>query len=370
LHVISAGKQGRVFMSRIARLLCRAAVGLAATSSGCLAASPVTLGYPARVSLTFAPVYAAMKLNYFAEEGIELNIVEFQGTSVLLPQVANKSVMLGFPNADPLILSRQPGRDPLPVKFFYNAARASIWEFAVPAESPIKSLDDLRGKTIGVGAIGNGNVPIIRAMLKERGLVPDRDYSFMATGDGPTAFRATLNGDVAAYNANDVFVAAFSQVAKIRKLPVPDKYRNLFSNGFVAHVDTVREHPDVLAGFGRALTKGILVCEANPDFCVLNFWRLNPSLKPGAGSDAELLPKGRQMLETRMAKYLSFPAGQPRRFGEFGGRTWGDYVDVLYQGGQLSTRDIDVSPLYTNEFVERFNAFDVKAIQDQAKALK
>jgi NitT/TauT family transport system substrate-binding protein len=334
------------------------------------AATEVTLGEPARTTLTFGPVFAAMELGYFAQEGIELKILEFQGTSILLPQIANKSVMIGFVNADPLILSRQPGRDSLPVKFFYNGARASIWEFAVPVSSPVKSLDDLRNKTIGVGALANGNVPIIKAMLKERGLVLGKDYSFMATGDGPLAFHATLNGDVAAYNANDVFVAAFAQMTKIRRLQVPDKFRNLFSNGFVTHESTIKEKPELLAGFGRALTKGVLVCEANPDFCVHNFWKLNPSLKPVADSDAQLLANGRQMLDARMAKYLSFSPGAARRFGAFEEHAWHDYVDILFEGEELSTKDIDVSTLYTNELVDRFNDFDVGEIQSFAKTLK
>jgi NitT/TauT family transport system substrate-binding protein len=354
----------------VMRLLPAFAAAVFATIVPVHAATIVTLGQPARTSLTFGPVFAAMELGFFAEEGIELKILEFQGTSVLLPQIANKSVTIGFPNADPLILSRQPGRDQIPVKFFYNGARASIWEFAVPAISPVKSLDDFRGKTIGVGALGNGNVPIIKAMMKERGLVFGKDYSIMATGDGPMAFRATLNGDVAAYNANDVFVAAFAQAAEIRRIPVPDKYRNLFSNGFVAHESTIRENPVLLAGFGRALTKGILVCEANPDFCVLNFWKLNPALKPGNSSDADLITKGRQMLDARMAKYLSFPPGKPRRFGEFDDRVWRDYVDVLFEGGELSTKDVNVSTLYTNDLVGRFNDFDVGKIRALAKTLK
>lgn len=368
-----AAEQREVLVSKcIMKLLRRVALAVVLAGSFCSVtrATTVTLGVPAKLSLTYAPIFAAEKLGYFADEGIKLKIIEFQGTSVLLPQIANKSVMIGFPNADPLILSHQPGRDPLPVKFFYNAARASIWEFAVPANSPVKSLDDLRGKIIGVGAITNGNVPIIRAMMKERGMKLGKDYSLMAIGDGPPAFHATLNGDVAAYNGNDVFVTRFSQVAKIRKLPIPDKYRNLFSNGFVAHADTVRDQPQILAGFGRAVTKGMLVCEVNPNFCVLNAWRLHPTLKPSAGSDTHLLSEGRQMLEARMAKYLSFAPGQPRRFGEFDSNKWHDYVDVLYEGGQLSTRKIDVSTLYTNALVGRFNDFNVKAIQDHARSLK
>jgi NitT/TauT family transport system substrate-binding protein len=329
----------------------------------------VKLGQATNTSLTFGPIFAAIELGYFKQENVELEILDFQGASVLLPQVGNKAVTIGFPGPDPLIISHQPGRDPIPVKFFYNGARESIWEFLVPANSPLKTLNDLKGKTIGVGALANANVPITRAMLSEIGLTP-KDYSFMAIGVGAPAFRATLNGDVDSYNTFDTNIAAFETTgAKLRRLPQEQKYKDLFSNGFVAHVDTIRDRPDLVAGFGRALTKGIIVCEANPDWCVRNFYKHKPNLKPAGASEAEVLAKGKHILNSRMQKYLAFPAGKPRRFGEYSAEAWKNFVTALYQGGELKTTDIDVSALYTNDLVDRFNDFDVKAIQGQAKAL-
>ncbi len=37
--------------------------------------------------------------------------------------------------SDVLMISRQPGKDPLPIKYFYNATRESAWEFVVLADS-------------------------------------------------------------------------------------------------------------------------------------------------------------------------------------------------------------------------------------------
>ena len=70
-----------------------------------------------------------------------------------------------------------------------------------------------------------------------------------------------------------------------------------------------------------------------------------------------------------MKNYLSFAGGSPRRFGEYSNQTWKDFVDALYEGGELKSKDIDVSKLYTNEYVDRMNAFDVDAIRKQAKSL-
>jgi NitT/TauT family transport system substrate-binding protein len=355
------------------RISVRLLTGIAATllllgqSAG---AEVVKLGQATATSLTFAPVYAAIKLGYFKAEDIEIESMNFQGASILLPQVANKTITIGFPGPDPLILSNQPGRDPLPLKFFYNAARESIWEFLVPTDSPIKTLADLKGKTIGVGALANANVPITRAMLKEIGLEMTRDYSFLPIGVGAPAFRATMNKEVDTYNTFDTNIAAFENTgAEFRRLPQESRYMALFSNGYVTHVDTIKEKPRLLAGFGRALAKGTIVCEVNPDFCVRNFYSYLPGLKPSGVSDEQALAMGRHILASRMKGYLAFPAGQPRRFGEYSEKSWKDFVAALYAGGELKSPDIDVSNLYTNEFVSEFNNFDLKSVEEQARQL-
>jgi NitT/TauT family transport system substrate-binding protein len=351
---------------------CAAAVLTSLVVPGAGAAEKVVVGQATSTSLTFGPVYAAVELGFFKDENIELEHRNFQGASVLIPQIANKSVTIGFPGPDPLILSRQPGRDPLPVQFFYNAARQSIWEFLVLEDSPLKSLADLKGgKKIGVGALANANVPITRALLAEIGLQPTKDYSFVAIGIGAPAFRATGNRDVDVYNTFDTNIAAFEVTgAKLRRLSQDQKYLDLFSNGFAAHLDTIRDKPELLIGFGRAFTKGIIICEANPDWCVRNFYKHNPNLKPQGGSEAEVLTKGKHILASRMKSYLAFPQGGQRRFGEYAEKSWKDFVTVLHQGGELSSTNIDVSTLYTNKFVPDFNKIDIEALRKQAASLK
>lgn len=330
----------------------------------------VSLGQVTSTSLTFAPIFAAETLGYFADEGIELQHLNFKGGAVLQPQIANKQVTFGFTAVELAIMSRQPGKDPIPLVFFYNGARESIWETVVLDSSPIKSLNDLRGKKIGIGATANANVPLTRVMMHDFGMEMGKDYSFLPIGVGASAFRAVLNGDADAYNTFDSNIATFETTGvKLRKLEVPQKYREMFSNGFVAHRDTLRDKPELVVGFGRALTKGIIVCEESPSFCVKNFWKLYPNAKPQAPSDEEALKKGLHVLRSRMQKYTYFPSGAKREFGVYSDKAWRDYVDVLFDGGELSTKDIDIKPIYTNEFVSKFNEFNLDDVRKKAHSL-
>lgn len=330
----------------------------------------IVLGQAATTSLTFGTIFAGMELGYFKDEGIELQIQDFQGASILLTQVANKSITIGYPGPEPLIISHQPGRSAIPAKFFYLSLRESIWEYIVREDSPLKSIADLRGKIIGVGSLGNANVPIIRAMLKEQGLKPN-DYSFTGVGIGAPSFHATITKEIDVLNTHDTNAAAFYTTgAKIRELPTPDKYRHLFSNGFIAHVDTLKERPDLFAGFGRAVAKATVFCAVNPGYCVASFYRQRPSLKPAGASDQDVLEKGKLIFAARMKKHMAFDPGEPHVFGSYSAQKWRNLIQALYDGGEISTPNIDASTMYTGDLLAKINDFDVAKIEEAARNKK
>ena len=329
----------------------------------------VKFGTPARMNIGYAPFVMTKAMGYFQEEGIDLEVTEFLGTSVLVPQVANKSVDIGFPGADILIISRQPGRDRMPVKYFYNVTRKNPWEFIVPVESPIKTIADLRGKRIGVGALANGNVPIARAMFTEMGMANGKDYEFVPVGVGAPAIHAMNSKQIDVFNGFDATIAHFpNNGIKIRYLEQPPKYRTLISNGFMAHEDLIANKPDLLKRFGRAFTKGMLACEANRPMCVRAAWQAYPGLKAQGVSEEKAMSDALATLEPRLGAMLNFPEG-PRRYGEYTPKMWQDYIDVLFAGEELKSRDIAIDSLYTNAFVDDFNKIDAAQIQAAAKRL-
>lgn len=235
----------------------------------------------------------------------------FKGTGTLIPQMLAKRVDIGYPNPDTLIISRAPGKDKLPLKFFYNATRASGWEFAVLADSPLKSLKDLDGRKVGVGAMTFGNVPITKAEFKELGI----DASMVPVGIGSAAFLALQNKQIDALNLFDSQHATLeTQGTAIRRLPQLPRYEALFSNGMVAHEDMIRDKPEVLAGFGRAMAKATVFCETNREACVRLFWKEYPNTKP-AGDDAKVLADSVKVFSARFNKMLVFPEGKPRQWG-------------------------------------------------------
>lgn len=325
----------------------------------------VIFGTVTSVTLSLGVIVAAKQLGFFKDEGLDLEIVAFNGTGTLLPQMTAKRVQVGYPNPDVLIVSRQPGKDPIPLKFFYNATRESAWEFVVLEDSPIKTLSDLKGKRLGVGALTFGNIPITRAMFKEIGA----DVELQPVGIGAPAFLAFREKRIDALNLFDSQHATLEvQGTKIRRLDIPAKYKGLFSNGFVAHDDTIRDNPKMLIGFGRAMAKASVFCEVNPGACVKAFWVLYPDQKPTGGDEAKAIADGIKIMNARFNKYLDFPDKNNRRWGEFPLQSWKDFATALHEGGQISTADVPVETCFTNAFVPEFLKFDPAPIIARAKA--
>lgn len=345
-------------------------LALALWCAGAGAQQKVVFGLVSALTVVNGQLLVAKHLGYLAEEGIEVETVVFNGTAVLLPQVVAKRVTVGFPNPDPLVISRQPGKDPLPLKFFYNVIRENVWEFAVLAGSPVKTLADLKGRKIAVGALTFGNIPLTRAMFKELKLEVGRDLELVPTGLGAPAFLALKDGRVDALNLFETLHTQLElQGTPLRRLRMPQKYLDLFSNGLIAHEDTLRNNPKLLVGFGRAMAKATLACNVNRSGCVKAAWKEQPALKPPGTDEAKLLSDAVALLNARYDKYLAFPKNQLPRWGEYPPDAWKNMVQVMADGGQIQTTAIALDSLYTNALVPAMNNFDTAAVLADAKKL-
>lgn len=357
---------------RVSRVIAIATVLFAAAGSGSvLALDKVVYGSASRPGIANASIFLTDALGFFRDEGIEINWVQFEGTAILLPQIANKSITIGYPIPDFVIISNDTGKDPLPLKFFYNVTRVYNWEIVVPASSAIKELKDLRGATIGVNSLSTGNVPVTRSMLKEAGLQVGRDVELVATPQGGAAINALKTGRVQALNLFDVFHSEVEVFAGIplRRLPLPQRYLAISGNSFAAHLDTFRDNPDLLKRFGRAYSKGMTACYSNPEGCVRNMWRMYPTTRPSAGDEAQNLRNSVRILLANLVRKM--PEGWPQKkdFGYFPHAGWETNLEILVGEGTVKNRSLDLRRLYTNDFVPDFGKFNVDDVVARAKAI-
>ncbi len=337
-----------------------AALMLGATGAGAQTLQKAKIGYPPAWSAVEAAIPFGETLGFFKEEGIELEYVSVQGTAVLMPQVANGSVEFGIMNSDLAIIAASKG-EPFPIKFFYNFYPRNIFEFTVLKDSPIKTLADLKGKKLGVGALSWGNLPMSRLMLQDAGVTWMKDVQVLPVGVGAAAWSRLKSGSVDALNLPAPQNVLMEQAGtEIRRLQIPDEFLNVFSNGLAASDELIKKNPKLVEGMARATSKSLIACMQDTEKCVRAYWKIDPSAKPTAENEAKWIETFKAVNEGTYR--IGDLKSRTDRLGVYTEDDWKNIVQKMKAGDQITTTDFDLSRLYTDQFSKSSNDFDRKAV--------
>lgn len=333
-----------------------------------VAVEKVTLAIPTTVGSQYSDLLFGKELGFFAEEGIDLHLAGFTGgTAVVVPQLANKSVPFALGESS-LLIANTAKKTPVPVRFVYNYLASTVYDYAVLPDSPIKGVADLKGKKVGVVSLAAGNITMTRAQLKEVGLAAPADVSLLPVGSGPAAWKQLQDGKVDALNlwASEDAKMIVSGM-KIRRIPHSDRLRPIFSSAMMAHVDTIKERPQLVAGMGRAMAKSSVACAAALEKCVRAYWRFDPTSKPTADKEAEWVKGTIAVLEANYSA-IQYALDRNPKWGAFDPTVIETYVKVMEDSGNIPPGSV-VKPdeILTNQFVPEYNKFDALVVQRQAR---
>jgi ABC-type nitrate/sulfonate/bicarbonate transport system substrate-binding protein len=207
------------------------------------AAEKIRIGFPEFNSSTFTLPLAQLK-GFFQEEGLQAELIRIR-SAVALPALTSGEIDY-HTVVSPAITAALRG---IPVRVV--ACFTPGLTTAIIARPEIKSVQELRGKTIGLNSIGGGLESTVRMMLKHYGLDPDRDVKFLATGGADTRFAALKQGlTVATAGSTPV-----DYLGKKMGYVVLARAYDLFSypnTGLVASLKSIKESPDRLKRVIRA----------------------------------------------------------------------------------------------------------------------
>jgi NitT/TauT family transport system substrate-binding protein len=341
-----------------------------ASGSFAQAADRVKVGLAIPPTVTDGGVQAiADELGFFREENLEVDYVVLAGAGALLPQLLQKNITIALPLPETLLSAHKAGGPPLPVSYFYNAGPSNTLEIAVKADSDIHTLADLRGKSIGVGALTWGTIPQTRALLRSVGLTPGQDVQIVAVGVLGAGFHALREDRVQALNFNSTWIDLLEQEGiPARRLAYPPAFRQMAVNGYIAHRSTLDENPGLLERFGRAWTKALVVCDINPRACVEAFWRKTPSARPQGDASAALAANIR-LLQRWIEPVLRDSEGKARVPGAYDLGIIRTYVKDMHKYGEFETEDIPLEAYFSNALVPGFSKFDREALVARARTL-
>ncbi|SAI40792.1 aliphatic sulfonates substrate-binding protein [Bordetella ansorpii] len=235
---------------KLKKTLSAALVAVAALASGAVhAADRVRIGYwSSGVSLGFGAVLEATE--FLKQQNLDVEFVRFPDVNAPLRALASDSIDLAYGAPAAGVFSS--AAEGVPIKIFAATQPADV-QFVVPEGSPIKSLDELRGKKVAMSPAGSSVAVIAGAVLAGNHSIKAGDFSLVGGNESRLAqFLAQKQVDAAALRS--VTVAQLTDL-KVTKLgSFADEWRRLTQSDSVPYIgigavrsDFVQAHPQVVA---------------------------------------------------------------------------------------------------------------------------
>ena len=339
---------------------------LSAVAPSVVAQTTVRVGWCARtVSSAAAPFAIATKMGWFAKDGIKVELVPLPGSTDCVKNVATREVPYSLPSVEPLAIIRAQG---VKAKIFYTAYQGNIYGIAVPEQSTIKSITDLKGKSIGVISMASAGVIIARAVTAIAGMNPDTDIRIVVAGEGAQTAALLRSAQVDALSQFDTQYALVENAGvKLRMLETKeiDRYP---SNGFLALEETLQSRRKEALALAQGYAKGTVFAIANPEAAVRILWEVYPQTKPTGKDEATALRDDIKTLEARIRNWKLDKAGVSR-WGENSEINYAAYSAFLQKWGVIKEQAV-ASDLVTNDLITEVNNFDQAAVSAEAKAYK
>jgi NitT/TauT family transport system substrate-binding protein len=209
------------------------------------AVDKIRIAFP-DLAAPFVPLAVGDKRGFFQEEGLQGEFIRIN------PAIAFQALVGGeidyYTVLGPGVAAAIRG---VPVKLV--AAYVPISPTALIARPEVKSVPELRGKTIGINAYGGALEGMARLMLRHFTLDPDKDVKFLATGALDARFgamkqgltHATLGGPPIDFLGKKLGFVVLTRANELFSFPV---------SGLIASAKKIQERPDEIK---RTIKAGI-----------------------------------------------------------------------------------------------------------------
>ncbi|MGH7277454.1 MAG: ABC transporter substrate-binding protein [Candidatus Rokuibacteriota bacterium] len=347
---------------RLSRVLALALVVTAAPSVGAQTKVTYLLTAPSPDVAQASHSSVPQALGYWKDAGLDVEVQPTSGSTTAVQLVIAGTAHFTMGTVEPLIIGRQKGAKIVSV---YNHTREGIYTIAVPADSPITSVKQLKGKSIGVVSLGSGAVPFAKALLRAEGFDPEKDVNWIPIGMGAQAVHAVKNGRVDALSYWDWGYAIMENGGARFRHFSSDLTKNLLSLALIGNESFVAANPEATAKLAQGIARATLFTITNPEAAVRIHWAQYPASRPSGLPEDRALAEAIHVLKARAEKYRVEGRAVPK-WGAYTKQEWEHTQDFLFDSGMI-TRKVDVAEYYTERFIPRINEFDAARIREQAK---
>jgi ABC-type nitrate/sulfonate/bicarbonate transport system substrate-binding protein len=309
------------------------------------------------------PFWVAQNLGYMAEEGLELHIDQAFGTTDLR-MVATGNAEFCAPGPSFVLAAIEEG---LPIKVVSAYDAINIWGMCVLTNSQIKDWADMRNAPSKYGrkltcALGDASWEmLVTPTLVAAGINPKTDIEWVVAGENRYIQVAEGRLDMLFTWPGEAW-QLIGQNFDFRYID-GDEVLQTSSNPLTTSIRLIKEEPQVVQGYVRAMAKGIYFTKYNPQAAAAVSCKQWPNIDI-TWKAAVYVQEGRA--------YQMF--GKPGSAGEKQlleniGRNWEDKWNLNIKGALeagVIKKAIPLTDIYTNEFVD--TSWDKKKVERDADA--
>ncbi len=242
-----------------------AAAPLLLRGSSAFALDQVRLGKAVPNSFAFGAAEVGIQAGIYAQEGIDLQVLSFAGDARVQQALTADSIDVAV-GSGPGLGFRAKGVPAIGVAAMYGPP--TNLALTVAANSPIKTIADLKGKRIGVTTAGSLTDWLTRELSRQQGWGSD-GIKVEALGSAQGRLAAMARGELDGVVIESANGFELEEQGKGRNLLLfGDIAQHFYTHVIFATDALIAKRPDLLKRFLRGWFKTIAFMRANKDFTV------------------------------------------------------------------------------------------------------
>jgi len=229
------------------------------------------------ISGSMMPIWVTKEAKLFEKQGLELNLVYISGGPRSIMSLLGGSVQFVNHSGMPALEAYQRGADTALIASPMNQP-----EHSLVVQKNITSVEQLRGKILGMSTAGSLTDILLREGLRLNGIT-EKDVNILPVGDLGARLSALQTGRlqgviVAGVQTLTAIRMGFKQLIDFSKLPI-----EISGSGILVRRAYVMKNQETTLKFLKAWIEGIYLVKTKPEFS------LGVLRKYGATQDVEVL---------------------------------------------------------------------------------
>ncbi len=217
---------------------------------------PVTLNEVAH-SIFYAPQYVAIENGYFAEEGIDIKLVNGAGADNVMTAVLSGDADIGFMGSEASVYVYNQGAGEKIVNFAQLTQRAGNFLVAREADATF-TWDKIKGKTVLAGRKGGMPQMVFEYILKKNHINPQKDLTMVQNIEFGLTAEAFASGQGDYSVEFEPFAASLEKDKKgyvVASLGIESGM--VPYTAYSAKESYMKNNPEIMQKFTNALQKGM-----------------------------------------------------------------------------------------------------------------